>query len=1213
MRTYRKNSDRFAQGFMAYLTANSGWDGLCQIAAEYPEILSRRAELALQSFISQHSEDREIAAVLTQRRDFLKRCRLQGVKRAYQSFCLDIGPDAPQALRAILDTLCQMPSEHRSVERAQLYRRALELLDRATHPYVWGVLQYELGTQLSYTPDGDQSGNSELAIAAFERSLDVRTLADTPVERAESWRQLGRAFIHRILGTKRENIESAISAYRHALESFDQDLHPEEWGGTLIDLAHALVVRETGDPAENVGLALSHLRQVLQVLTKEECPAEWAMAQMNLALALMEHSGSERDGNYEQAIAACQRALEVRTAAELPAERAMTLRTLARAYGDRVRGDRAGNIEQAIAALEEANKLYTQLKFTNESIAATCDLAKLYQMRISGNESDNIEESIKLYEKLRKEVINIQQNPIQWANSANGLVAAFVVRMRGDREENLERGIELLDQAIAIYDTQSMLKDAAITRINLANIYRIRIRGNKDSNTARAISLIEQALQDLKREQAPGTWAFARTMLAAVYNERIVESGADDTQRIVDLLQQALQVYTRTGWPHEWAQATTNLASALCQAVGSEKAESIERAITLLRDVLEYASREQNPVAWARTMRRLGIAYHERVHGDRAANAAQAAQCWELALEELNENTALDEYQRAASNLAFVCMEQQRWQDAAHHFRRAIGASEARYRSSLLRAGQAGPLADIGKISRNAAYALARAGRLRDAVVLLELGRARALSEAMTRERADLEGVAQKSRPTYLRYQSVSMRIDQIEAEEREASLLSDERDKLSRISRVRVQMQQAREELDEIIRAIRLLPGYEGFLKEPSWDDCAAAVTDLSRDAIEAHPPLVYLVTVEQGSLALLLHAAGAPAEVTVEALWLDDFGADALMATLARPAQDGTYEGFMASVIDGSSAELADALAEILPVLGRDLVAPVAARLRELRSDSVLLIPCGHLNLLPLHAAPYRVGDRESCLLDEAAVSFSPSARAVVAARRRLRDDGDVKLGGIAVGFAPAHPRYLPYARFELEAIAQHVSSAGCTALYEQQATKESVLALLPQVNHAHFSCHGSFDAVEPLSSTLELVDGPLTLHEVLTQGSLSDVRLAVLSACQTAVSDFAHLPEEVIGWPSAFLQAGAAAVVGTLWSVNSISTALLMVKFYELYLKGDGSTGCDPMQPARALCRAQTWLRSLTAEEANLQLGSAIYAGVRHPFGAPQYWAPFVLVGA
>ena len=92
------------------------------------------------------------------------------------------------------------------------------------------------------------------------------------------------------------------------------------------------------------------------------------------------------------------------------------------------------------------------------------------------------------------------------------------------------------------------------------------------------------------------------------------------------------------------------------------------------------------------------------------------------------------------------------------------------------------------------------------------------------------------------------------------------------------------------------------------------------------------------------------------------------------------------------------------------------------------------------------------------------------------------------------------------------------------------------------------------------------------------LAHLRLVVLSACQTAITDFGNLPDEAVGLPSSFLQAGVPAVIGTLWPVNDISTALLMVCFYRYHLQ-------DGLDPVTALHQAQAWLRDSTAAEMSL----------------------------
>jgi CHAT domain-containing protein len=133
-----------------------------------------------------------------------------------------------------------------------------------------------------------------------------------------------------------------------------------------------------------------------------------------------------------------------------------------------------------------------------------------------------------------------------------------------------------------------------------------------------------------------------------------------------------------------------------------------------------------------------------------------------------------------------------------------------------------------------------------------------------------------------------------------------------------------------------------------------------------------------------------------------------------------------------------------------------------------------------------------------------------------------------------------------------------------------------------------------------------------------------MVVLSACQTAFTDFRHLPDEVVGLLAGFLQAGVPSVIGSLWSVNDRSTALLMTRFYELYLHGDTVAGIPPQSPARALRLAQCWLRNLTwkdlqsdskdqpSRHLHLLERDSTGPGKERPYADPYCWAAFVYYG-
>jgi len=101
----------------------------------------------------------------------------------------------------------------------------------------------------------------------------------------------------------------------------------------------------------------------------------------------------------------------------------------------------------------------------------------------------------------------------------------------------------------------------------------------------------------------------------------------------------------------------------------------------------------------------------------------------------------------------------------------------------------------------------------------------------------------------------------------------------------------------------------------------------------------------------------------------------------------------------------------------------------------------------------------------------------------------------------------------------------------------------------------------------------------HQTLTVQHFLDTklqaRLATLSACETGIIGTKNI-EEVVGLPASLLQAGVAGVVASLWSVNELSTALLMIRFYDYWL------GEEKLTPAEALRQAQIWLRDSTKAE-------------------------------
>lgn len=129
---------------------------------------------------------------------------------------------------------------------------------------------------------------------------------------------------------------------------------------------------------------------------------------------------------------------------------------------------------------------------------------------------------------------------------------------------------------------------------------------------------------------------------------------------------------------------------------------------------------------------------------------------------------------------------------------------------------------------------------------------------------------------------------------------------------------------------------------------------------------------------------------------------------------------------------------------------------------------------------------------------------------------------------------------------------------------------------------------NAAPTLSGTTRVQsnDGILTAMEIAML-DLHDTKLAVLSACETALGDITS--EGVWGLQRAFKMAGVQTIVMSLWQVDDEATSILMQYFYEELFRQPQSR----FSPHAALASAQRRMR-------------------QHPqYSSPYYWAAFIAI--
>jgi CHAT domain-containing protein len=283
-----------------------------------------------------------------------------------------------------------------------------------------------------------------------------------------------------------------------------------------------------------------------------------------------------------------------------------------------------------------------------------------------------------------------------------------------------------------------------------------------------------------------------------------------------------------------------------------------------------------------------------------------------------------------------------------------------------------------------------------------------------------------------------------------------------------------------------------------------------------------------------------------------------------------------------------------------------PLLLVLAEAGVQAAALVTTGQLGLLPLHAAWTPDTSRPTgrrYALDYLDLSYTPNARTLAWSRVLAGQARADELLAIQDP-QPVTGDALPAARLEVDAARSYFPAA--KVLRHGHATRPTVLAELAGASVVHLACHGISHPDAPLDSAFIMADDqPLSLRDLLDQRLAkppsAGLRLAVASACETATIG-TGLPDEVVSLSSAFLQAGVAGVIASLWEVADLGTAMLMARFYELWR-------VNGWPPARALRVAQAWLRDTTNGEKATYFQTALSDRLPASVG-PRLWEALIL---
>ncbi|WP_199247799.1 CHAT domain-containing protein [[Phormidium] sp. ETS-05] len=793
------------------------------------------------------------------------------------------------------------------------------------------------------------------------------------------------------------------------------------------------------------------------------------------------------------------------------------------------------------------------------------------------------------------QVFEYEAFPQDWAYIQNGLGNAYSDRILGNRGNNLELAISAYKSALLVYNPEDFPQEWVITQMNLGNAYRKRIKGDVSENLELAISAQEKALLVGTKEAFPQYWAAIHNNLGAAYLHRIRGEKSENLEKSIVCHEQASQVFTREAFPQEWAENQMNFGNAYKSRIRGQQSENLSKAIHIFQEILKIFTRSAFPYYHIATLLNLGITYKVqglvyKVRSSHYTPVEEAILRWKQITSIASLEHAYKTFEQALDTVEYLRGE-------------ITSGDEAKRKLNE-------EWHDLYIIMVEVCLEL---GRYQDAIEYADRSKARNLTELIaTRDAYPGGDIPAKVRQ---RLQQLRQAIS-----EEDLRLKQDPNPDYTHINQLREEFQTNYPYKPLKFSDIQSLVDDETVILE--WyvlDDKFLTFTVTNQN--------LNLWTSSEEDLDKLIDWTNA---------YLHDYRNNKTQWQNQLPQR----------------------LEQLAQILHLD---EILQNLREKfpNCKKLILIPHRFLHLFPLHALPVHLPSsplsplgrgarhREGQTLQELfpkGVNYAPNCQVLQQAQKRINQRPDFNQL-----FAIQNPTQdLQFTDIEVAAIQSLFNPHHI--LESEAAEKAAILDgdNLKNAHCTHFSCHGYFNFEDALKSALILAKSEftppppsedqsryiplrngklldlskcLTIEDILRL-DLSNCRLVTLSACETGITDFTSTSDEYIGLPSGFILAGSPNVVCSLWAVNDLSTALLMIRFYQNVKQGE----TVPL----ALKHAQIWLRDVTVEA--LQVWSKPILAVldsfsqeefrsrlskmdsrSKPFALPYYWAGFCAIGA
>ena len=288
----------------------------------------------------------------------------------------------------------------------------------------------------------------------------------------------------------------------------------------------------------------------------------------------------------------------------------------------------------------------------------------------------------------------------------------------------------------------------------------------------------------------------------------------------------------------------------------------------------------------------------------------------------------------------------------------------------------------------------------------------------------------------------------------------------------------------------------------------------------------------------------------------------------------------------------------------MGKSLGVHIRDILKASGISDLFIVPHQELASIPIHFLELPADPIATLLGEHADISYIPSASSYPI----LKESSTENTSDSLTMFADSDGS-LAFAKKEAEFAGSFLEKSKVNIFVGQQVTEKSFWSNWNKSEILHLSVHGMARR-HSYTSFLKLHDNLIFLNQIMeTSPALEKTNLVILNACESGVRD-GRAPNESMGIMTAFLIAGSASVISTLWKVNDLSGFLVTQQLLTSLL-------VTHERPSIALRNAISYVRNATKKDIldNSPIPTTALNGFNdddRPFAHPYFWSTYTLMG-